>query len=164
MLHPGATRPLHRGLRRGLVVGLLLVALAGIVQPQAAEASHACVVPETGHLGWRICETNPGRATVGGRRHIFVTGTDYAIWYAWQVRPGGPYSTWHSLHGQAYHNPYDNIYAGPIACVRTTNEVILYVKVLGTDLNFWQRSYHFTGPNPPGWSNWQPTRNGTCGY
>jgi hypothetical protein len=118
---------LRRVLRRGLVAGLLLVALAGTLQPQAAQASHACAVSETGHLGWRICETMPGRATVGGRRHIFVTGTDYAIWYAWQVRPGGPWSTWHSLHGQAYHNPDENIYAGPVACVMTTNEVVLYV-------------------------------------
>jgi hypothetical protein len=96
---------LRRGLRRGLIVGLLLVALAGTVQPQPAEASHGCPIDETGHRGWFICETHPARVTFDGRRHIFVTGTDYGIWYAWERWRGGPWSTWHTLGGEVWHTP-----------------------------------------------------------
>jgi hypothetical protein len=152
-------RPLRRVLRRGLIVGLLLVALAGILQPRAAEASHACAVDETGHRGWRICETMPGRVTYEGRKHIFVVGTDYAIWYAWQRWAGGPYSTWHTLGGQAYHNEYEGIYASVYARLSTYFTPTIYVKVLGTNLNFYCKSYDF---HYPGWSPWYRTTVNSC--
>jgi hypothetical protein len=120
-------RPLRRVLRRGLVVGLLLVALAGVLQPQAAEATHACAVDETGHRGWRICETLPARAKFDNRWHLFVVGTDWAIWYAWQVRPGGPWSTWHTLGGEAWHqtvrHPYQ--YESPFAAADGNSLVVI---------------------------------------
>jgi hypothetical protein len=39
-LLPEATRPLRRGLRRGLIVALTVVALTGAMLPQAAQAHH----------------------------------------------------------------------------------------------------------------------------
>jgi len=145
-------KSLRRVLRRSLIVGLLLVALVGTLQPQAAKASHGCPIDETGHRGWFICETHPARVTFEGRRHIFVTGTDYGIWYAWERWRGGPWSTWQPLGGQALHS--GGAYASP--WVETSGYYTLTVNVWGIDLAVYCKHYNVQSEpnNPPGWGPW----------
>jgi hypothetical protein len=142
--------PLRRLLRRGMIVGLLLVALAGIVQPQAAQATHACVVPDNPqHRGLRICETMPARVQFDGRTHLFVVGTDWGIWFSYQRWRGGPWSVWYDFGGEAFHNP-PNYYASPIAYVDESGNM-LTVAVKGVPFNDWFCKRYLRGQ---GWGPW----------
>jgi hypothetical protein len=86
ILHPETTRPPHRGLRRGLIVGLMVVALTGAMLPQAAQAHHSTEIAPidwTGHRGYYIRSYGVHTILFQGRLHVFVVGYDDQIWYAW---------------------------------------------------------------------------------
>ena len=83
-----------------------------------------------GKRGQRICEYGLTQIYYKGRHHVFVVGTDYAVWHIWQVRVGGPYSNWTTLGGVARSGVYLLDY-GP-----------LRASVVGTDSRWWCRTYN----------------------
>jgi hypothetical protein len=105
-------RPLHRVLRRGLLIGLAVLALTGAVVPagsaaqaQAETEEAVCATPIIigAYQGFHICNMPPLRITYRNRYHYFLPGSDRQVYYIWQRYPGDTvYSGFHSLGGQAY--------------------------------------------------------------
>lgn len=98
-----------------------------------------CGIRVGGKYGEYICEYGYTDVFFDGRWHFFVVGTDYAVWHIWQVSPGGSYSNWTTLAGQARSGVYS-----------TTGSNWLRIRVLGTDTNSWCRTYSLT----TGWTGW----------
>jgi hypothetical protein len=147
VLHPGATRPPHRGLRRGLIVALMVVALTGALLPQAAQAHHRTDIAPidwTGHRGWYIVGYGVDTVFLQGRAHVFVVGYDDQIWYAWERWHNGPFSTWHTIGGIARGDPR----------VQPQYVTSIHVRVLGLNNRYYCKVYNVGS----GWSPW----NGPC--
>jgi hypothetical protein len=102
-----------------------------------------CDIKFEGKPGQFICEYGWTPVTYQNRAHVFVVGTDFAIWEIWQVSVNGPPSNWTSLGGVArsgvsWSQPGDGS---------------LTIRVLGTDNAHWCRTYN--RPSARGtWDGW----------
>jgi hypothetical protein len=97
-----------------------------------------------GSLGGRLTSNPWSTFHFSGRLAVFARGADNAVWHKWQLstQQGTGWSGWHSLGGVATSHPW----AGYV-----TNIYTLYVIVVGTDGNLYER-HEITGGWSPSWS------------
>jgi hypothetical protein len=98
--------------------------------------------------GWETLAGSIHRPIVGtnadGRLEVFAKGLDGALWHIWQLAPGGPWSSWHSLGGQLSTNVSN-------FAVANNADGRLEVFAFGSDDALWH--IWQVAPNN-GWSGW----------
>jgi hypothetical protein len=93
-----------------------------------------------------ICDYSFTTPPYDGRLHVFLIGTDHAVWHTWDTKAGGggPMAAWASLGGNAR--------SGVSAFIEDSGRA-LRIRVLGTDSRNWCRTYN--SPSSRGaWTGW----------
>jgi len=152
-------RQLIPGRRVGGLAAALAVALGGLVLPASRAEAEPCKITVGGHVGYYICAYPKTQFDFQGRDHVFVIGTDYAVWHIYETGVNTyQYSDWISLGGTARSRVKYGISGG--------NNDVLQIIVRGTFNGCWNRFYNYPN-NRNRWTDWydqpDPPGDAFCG-
>jgi hypothetical protein len=136
-----------RRLLARLVVAVVVLSASLAVPAAPARAHSVCDTPYWLPYGQFICLWGMTEVEYDDRLHVFVVGTDYAVWHTWETSVNGPFARWTSLGGVA---------RGPVTSWLGEQDGAKWIaiNVLGTTHSMYCKWYN----RPPVTGAWYPGR------